>query len=90
MAAIWKELLPPAVKAAVAGLDLKTEFDQVVKKADDVFNAVKTASAAQPVAVVAPGKSSKAKTVDLDTSAEPPALDQINKLAEQIAAFNKA
>ena len=88
--AIWRDLLPPTVKAAVAGMDLKTDFANTVKKADQVYNAVKVA---QPVALVAPSKppkaSASAAAASLDTSADAPALDQVANLAEQIAAFNK-
>ena len=91
---IWRDLLPPTVKAAVAGMDLKENFENTVKHADSVYNAIKTAP---PVAVVTPGTRPKAgaaaataaKSADLDTSADAPALDQVANLAQEIAAFNK-
>ena len=82
-------MLPPTVKAAVAAMDLKEDFDKTVKHADYVYNAVK---GAQPVAVVTPGNRPTASAVtpaDLDSSADAPALDQVATLAQEIAAFNK-
>ena len=89
----WRSILPPTVRAAVANMDLKTDFDKTVKHADYVFNAIK---AAQPVALIAPSKpptagaaAASALPADLDTSADAPALDQVASLASEIAAFNK-
>ena len=89
----WRNLLPPEVKAQVAGMPLKkkTEFEAAIKKADEVFQAVKVNQPVSAVAVKKPataGAKSK-KPVDLDTSADAPALDQMAHLADQIAAFNK-
>ena len=37
IAALWKKQLPPVVRAAVAGMSLATNLDDVLKKADDVY-----------------------------------------------------
>ena len=37
--ALWRGLLPPAGKAAVAGMDLERSFDEIVRHADDVYKA---------------------------------------------------
>ena len=90
--AMWRDLLPPTVKAAVASMNLQTDFDTTIKHADQVFNSLKP-TVAQPVALVAPSKPPKAKATaaaaDLDTSADAPALDQMAHLTQEIAAFNK-
>ena len=58
ISALWKKQLPPAVRAAIAGMDLAKDFDNVLRKADDVH----ASQAVQqfPVAAVA------AANVDLD------------------------
>ena len=73
VSSIWKKLLPPSVRAQIAGMDMKTEWDQILKKADDTFNALKTGAAAQPVALIAPSKPQVTRKADLDTSADAPA-----------------
>ena len=40
--AFWKKLLPPQVRAAVAGQDLAGDFDDIVQHADDVFLSMKS------------------------------------------------
>ena len=91
-------MLPPTVKAAVAGMPLKTaeEFEATIKKADEVYQAIKTKDSVAALAASAPkakptsaAQSVPKKKADLDTSADAPALDQMAHLAEQIAAFNK-
>ena len=90
VSATWKKLLPAHVRAQIAGMDMKTQFDLMIKKADDTYNAIKAeaGAAAQPVALITPGKPQV--TADFDTSADAPALDQMSHLADQIAAFNKS
>ena len=46
---IWKDMLPKDVKLAVASYDLKTQWDEALDRADDVYNASKTAHAVAAV-----------------------------------------
>ena len=87
--ALWRELLHPTVRAAVAGLDLKTQFDQVVEKADQVQDTIKTAPAVAATTATGTRPKTTQKPADLDTSADAPALDQNPTLVEQVAALNK-
>ena len=94
----WKKLLPQSVKAAVAGLDIKNNFDTVIEKADEVFLATK-AAAPTVAAVKSKSKNETAKKAaavptpgpseDMDDSADQPAFDQWNQLTAELAAFNK-
>ena len=86
--AVWRKLLPPTVRASVAAMDLKTNFDATIKHADHVFNSLKVA---QPVALVTPRKppTASARPADLDTSADAPALDPMAALTSEIAALRK-
>ena len=94
------KILPNAVKAAVAGMDLQNDFDSVIEKADEVFLATKTSSAS--VAAVKPKAKNdvvkkpvtstagaSAVSEDADTSADQSAFDQMNQLTAELAAFNK-
>ena len=54
VAGIWKRQLPADVRAAVAGMDLAGDMDNVLKKADDVFNATSRQSHVAAVAVSTP------------------------------------
>ena len=51
MAALWKKQLSAVVRAAVAGMDLATNLDNVLHKADDVF--ASQGARAAPVLAVA-------------------------------------
>ena len=96
--AIWESILPEQVKASVAGMDLKNEFDSVIQKADDVYLSVNGGATVKTVAAAklttgAGAGAKPTKTVatkaDLDTSADQSAFDQMNQLTAQLAAFNK-
>ena len=46
---IWRDMLPKDVKLAVASYDLRTQWDEALDRADDVYNASKTAHAVAAV-----------------------------------------
>ena len=46
---IWRDMLPKDVKLAVASYDLRTQWDAALDRADDVYNASKTAHAVAAV-----------------------------------------
>ena len=81
---LWRDMLPPLVRAAVAGADLKTEWTATLDRADAVY-AGQTDSANHVAAV----------TVQPATPAATPLPPQENEtasvtqLAEQLAAFTK-
>ena len=97
---MWKALLPADVRAGIAGMDLKEDFDKVVEKADEIFLATKPTAVAA-VAAVKKGKvdpstgatnkkaEQSAVSADLDTSADASAFDKMNQLTAELAAFNK-
>ena len=84
--ALWTDLLPEQVKAAVAGLDLQNNFEAVIKQADAVFKATQPKGSVIAAAVTQP----TSRGADLDTSADEPAFERINQLAEQLAAVTKS
>ena len=91
VAAKWKQILPTQVRASIAHMDMATDFENVLKNADLVYNATKNNIQVAAVTDSAP-KKQKAKTAakqDPDTSADAPAFDQINQLTQELAAFNK-
>ena len=51
VSALWKKQLPAVVRAAVAGMDLAANMEDVLRKADDVF--ASQGARAAPVAAVA-------------------------------------
>ena len=62
---IWRDMLPKDVKLAVASYDLRTQWDEALDRADDVYNASKTAHAVAAlqydVAAVTKSKQTKKK-----------------------------
>ena len=81
VSALWRGLLPPAVKAAVAGMDLETDFNNVLRLADDVYKATQPKSAATVAAFAA-----KVQAQEGATAAEAGNFD-VNDFADKIAAF---
>merc|ERR1711929_15754 len=49
---LWRDLLPQAVRYAVANYNLATDFDQAMDHADAVYNAQKAEADVEEVAVV--------------------------------------
>merc|ERR1711951_302057 len=46
VSALWKKQLPAVVRAAIAGMNLATDLDDILRKADDVFASQRCGSVA--------------------------------------------
>ena len=100
---LWRDILPPQVRAQVAALDLKTQWDEALRTADLVYKTTTgrtslPGATATPVAAVTTAVNDAAKALksvveqvpaDLDTSADNSAFQACNQLAGQLAAFGR-
>ena len=76
---LWREILPAPCKAAVAGMDMTTQFDDIIKKADDIYDAVVAPGANPvPVAAVKPAKKSTTVTASATPTAATGAVPKTN------------
>ena len=93
---LWRDMLPPIVKAGVASFDLTTHWDEALRTADAIFRAQQSNTPVPPaVAAVTTAVNEAAAALnyqtpaDLDTSADASAFHAVNQLAVQLAAFGK-
>ena len=79
----WKKLIPKVVKTSVASLDFKSQFDQVLRVADDVWEANQESHSVAAMSIMRP------VGTPAGAARNPPAADMSGSDAADVAAVSQ-